>query len=193
MTNSMTIEQQSWKAGELTNDQLVQVAELHLAAFDPKGRSVDDYIEQRLRTPWQDGQGEVAASSVLHVIFIDGELVAKAATFGRTITTEAGDRNIMGLAAVAAHPDRQGSGLGKKIVLAAFERVDNGEFFASLFQTGKARRFYERLGCRVVDNPFVDSTADDPKANPWNDDVAMIYPGDAEWPTGKIDLNGPGY
>jgi len=89
--------------------------------------------------------------------------------------------------------DRQGSGLGKKIVLAAFERVDHGEFFASLFQTGKARRFYERLGCYVVDNPFVDSTADDPKANPWNDDVAMIYPGDGEWPTGEIDLNGPGY
>jgi len=59
MTDTMTVEHQNWKAGELTSEQLVQVAELHLAAFDPKGRSVDDYIEQRLRTPWQDGKGEV--------------------------------------------------------------------------------------------------------------------------------------
>ncbi len=193
MTTDMTLEHQTWRAGTLTDSQLVQIAELHLAAFDPKGRTVDDYIEQRLRRLWQDGDESVSRNAVLHLISVDERIVAKAATFGRTINTPAGKRYIMGLSSVAAHPDYRGNGLGHAIVRAAFERVDDGEFTTGLFQTGRARSFYERLGCRVITNKFINSFDDNPNKNPWTDEVAMIYPGDSAWPSGTIDLLGPAY
>lgn len=196
MSISMTtVEHQRWLVGSLNDEQLAEVAELHLAAFGANGRTVDSYVEQRLRKLWQRGQGtkEERQTAVIHVIIGDGRLVAKAITFGRTIATRLGPRNVMGLSGVAAHPDAQGGGWGKKIVQQAFARIDDGEFTTCLFQTGRARNFYERIGCRVVDNEFVNSKSDNPTISPWSDDFVMIYPGSSDWPTGKIDLLGPGY
>jgi hypothetical protein len=55
------------------------------------------------------------------------------------------------------------------------------------------RPFYERLGACAVANTFVDSLAEDPRGNPFWDDVVMRYPPREGWPEGEIDLLGPGY
>jgi hypothetical protein len=71
--------------------------------------------------------------------------------------------------------------------------VDGGEFPVALFQTA-VPDFYTRLGSRSVSNRFVNSrNSEDPEANPWWDPNIMIYPADAAWPMGTIDLNGSGY
>jgi hypothetical protein len=77
---------------------------------------------------------------------------------------------------------------------AAFDLVDEGAFPFALFQTNEAvQPFYDRLGAIPVDNRFVDSTADDPTANPFWDKVIMRYPATPGWPQGEIDLKGPGW
>ena len=54
--------------------------------------------------------------------------------------------------------------------------------------------FYARLGARIVDNRFVNSThVEDPEAYPWLADDVMIYPKHHPWPAGVIDINGPSY
>ncbi len=192
----MAVTLHHWKAGTLSEDQLFQVAELHFAAFGSKGRTIQQYVDTRLRDPWCKGAETSPSPPLLHVLVADGRLVAKAATFGRTILTAKGPRDVLGLAAVASHPELRGSGLGKRVVTAALERVDRGEYPIALFQTGTARSFYEKLGCRVVNNRFVNSRCKpekDANASPWWDSFVMIYPDHAEWPEGEIDLNGPGY
>ena len=75
----------------------------------------------------------------------------------------------------------------------AMQRVDQGEFPVSLFQTPKPG-FYEKLGARKVNNRFVNSKNEqDPEADPWPAEHVMIYPTPYPWPEGVIDLNGPGY
>jgi hypothetical protein len=55
------------------------------------------------------------------------------------------------------------------------------------------RTFYERLGAVTVDNRFINSLAENPTASPWWDKVIMRYPGKSGWPSGEIDLRGPGW
>jgi len=57
----------------------------------------------------------------------------------------------------------------------------------------RVRPFYEKLGAVVVDNRIVNSLADNPAANPFWDEVVMRYPAGGDWPSGAIDLRGPGY
>lgn len=101
---------------------------------------------------------------------------------------------VAALAKVCCNPNYRGQGLGALVVEGVFRLVDEGAFTASLFQTSHAvRSFYERLGACIVDEPIIDSTASDPTANPFWDDLVMRYPANGEWPAGEIDLRGPGY
>jgi len=118
--------------------------------------------------------------------------IAKAGVASRTITTPEGDMTVLALLGVAVTPERRGKQLGAAVVRKAFESVDAGQFTCSLFQTD-VPGFYEKLNALLCDNQFVDSTSDDPAARPWWSEFVMVYPADADWPVGKVDLNGPGY
>ncbi len=188
---------QHWQAGRLDDAQLRAITDLHFQAFDPKGRTVEQYID-KLRPLWSDGAGPLADTAVMHVVLDgaggSGGLVAKAATWVTTV--RAGDRElaVLALAGVASSPEHRGTGLGAAVVQAAFARI--GEAAPRcLYQTSfKVQPFYERLGTRRVENRFVDTTAADPDANPWTDDITMIYPADADWPdAATIDLRQPGW
>jgi len=79
-------------------------------------------------------------------------------------------------------------------VRAAFDLVDDGTFPFSLFQTSiEIQPFYEKLGAYRVPNKIVNSLGEDPQASPFWDRIAMVYPADGDWPSGEIDLRGPGY
>ncbi len=84
--------------------------------------------------------------------------------------------------------------MGALVVRLVFDLVDQGAFAFSLFQTTpEVRPFYERLGAAVIDNPIVNSLADDVHESPFWDRVIMRYPSGLGWPVGEIDLRGPGY
>ncbi|MFW6061480.1 MAG: GNAT family N-acetyltransferase [Planctomycetota bacterium] len=136
--------------------------------------------------------GGPSAPGQLHLVRGSGGIIAKAHSFGREIATPRGRLRVMALAGVCSAPDHRGEGLGKAVAQAALARVDGGEFPLSLFQTG-VPDFYRKLGARCVGNRFVDSQADDPQANPWWNDYVMIYPAEADWPEGEIDLLGPAW
>jgi hypothetical protein len=85
--------------------------------------------------------------------------------------------------------------LGQAVVRATFDLVDHGPYPHSLYQTSVlVRPFYEKLGAGVVTNRIVNSLdAEDPTKSPFWDVVVMRYPAAKHWPTGDIDLRGPGY
>jgi len=127
-----------------------------------------------------------------HIIWEAGKPIAAAQTFARTIHFAGQSLTVLALARVCAEPTQQGRGLGAQIVRRAFEPVDSGRYALSLYQTG-VPGFYEKLGAKRVDNEFFNAKADNPDESPWWNDYIMIYPGIADWPAGRIDLNGPGY
>lgn len=125
----------------------------------------------------------------------DGDrVISHASIEPRTILVGDSETTIAALAKVCCNPNYRGKGLGAMVVEGVFRLVDEGAFTASLFQTSHAvRSFYEHLGACVVEAPITDSTASDPTANPFWDDLVMRYPANGEWPAGEIDLRGPGY
>ncbi|MGF1572889.1 MAG: GNAT family N-acetyltransferase [Sumerlaeia bacterium] len=99
---------------------------------------------------------------------------------------------IWALASVCTLPSRQGEGLGRQTVLKAlaFAR-ENGACCA--FQTD-VPEFYARLGCAKVENEFCNSApVEEEKRRMWWCNSVMIHPASADWPKGKIDLNGPAF
>jgi predicted N-acetyltransferase YhbS len=124
---------------------------------------------------------------------ITDQLVGYAEIFPRTVYTDNGPLEIMGLGSVCVSEESRGLGLGKKIVLACFKAVDQSYIDVCLFQTG-VPAFYEKLNCKLVDNRFINKkNTEDTGKNPFWDDYTMIYPTSYNWPAGIIDLNGPGY
>lgn len=138
--------------------------------------------------------GPAAQAPRAFVVEEDGRVVAHAAIQPRAVGTTAGDMTIAGLLRVCSDPRERGRGLGELVTRAAFEVVDRGDFPFVLFQASeRVRPFYEKLGAVVVENPIVNSLAEDPTAKAFWDDVVMRYPGGGDWPTGTIDLRGPGF
>jgi hypothetical protein len=124
--------------------------------------------------------------------------IASATIFSREVGTLDGPLVLMALAAVCSDPCRRGEGWGRRVVEAAWGEVDRGRFRVALFQT-PVPEFYEKLGARKVDSQFVNTGEPDPKPGrgtrdqPWWNPHIMIYPAAFAWPTGTIDLRGPGY
>lgn len=184
---------ETWTAGRVSDAQLRAVCVLLTEAFPKAERTLDEMV-QKLTPRWIDGDQPGFDDLRAYVVRDGDRVVAHAATLVRTVGTPRGDLTVLGLAGVASAASHRGRGLGRRVIEAALRPVDDGAYPVSLFQTGPARGLYEKLGGRVVDNRFVNSaSADDPEANPFTDEVAMIYPGDAGWPDGPIDLRGPGY
>jgi GNAT superfamily N-acetyltransferase len=140
-----------------------------------------------------DGPDEYAP--MCYAVIEDEAALAVAYTFARRVGTASGELPILALAGVVVDKARRGTGLGRAVVRAAFERVDSGVFPFSLFQTDNHNRgFYTKLGAAFVDNPVVNSlSADDPTAPAFWDDLVVVYPDKPGWPQGEIDLRGPGY
>lgn len=124
-----------------------------------------------------------------------GKIVARARTFRRRIVPEQAEpMTVLALAGVTTHPEFRTKGLGSAMVARALEEVTPPEVPFALFQTTPPRqRFYERLGCVLAENRFVNSLADDPEARPWWNELVFRYPAGGDWPEGVIDLGGPGY
>jgi len=146
-----------------------------------------------VRGDWPESQRPEPLKVLYHLLYHDGGLAAIAQTSVRTVRPPSRDLDVLTLAGVVSAPSVRGRGPGKTVILDAFARLEEEGLTHCLFQTGDARGLYEKLGGTLVDNRFVDRTAQDPDANPWSDDWVMRYPADAPWPDGLIDLNGPGY
>ncbi|MCI0334588.1 MAG: GNAT family N-acetyltransferase [Planctomycetes bacterium] len=168
-------------------------AELLCAIWPKPGRTVESLTADQLQRSKAYG-GPEAQHPRSFFIREAGRVIAHASALPRTLGTNAGDLTVLALARVCTDPAVRGRHLGQAMVRAAFELVDSGTFPFALFQTKETvRPFYERLGAIAVDNPFVDSTADNPKAWPFWDAAIMRYPAKPGWPAGEIDLRGPGW
>ena len=167
------------------------IAELLVKVF--ARRTLEERLEQ-LVNQWRDWRGPEAEFPRSVIIREDGGVIAHAAALPRTIGTSQGEMTVLALAQVASDPALRGRGLGQAVVRAAFDAVDHGPFLHSLFQTShNVQPFYEKLGACVVTNRIFNSLAEDPAANPFWDAVVMRYPAAKPWPSGEIDLRGPGY
>ena len=182
-----------WDSRYLTVEQALAIGRLIYQTW-PKA---DQTAETRAARQIELGRQHlgIAGPGPRSIVVVEGDrLMAHASIFPRVIGAEGGDMLIGALAAVCTDAGMRGRGLGELVVRTAFGRVDAGEFEFSLFQTTpQVQPFYEKLGCVVVENRVVNSLADDPDAYPFWNDVVMRYPASGVWPTGTIDLRGPGY
>lgn len=126
----------------------------------------------------------------LHLAFDESDrLAAVARTFEHVIGYGDTVRAILALASVCSTPDRRGEGYGDSVTRAALERA-NELGLTMLFQT-PVPTFYERYGCRVIENEI---TTSKPDAESFKDPWAMIYPGDSLWDdAAAIDLRIAGW
>ncbi len=185
-------------AGAIEPEQLRDFWELWNRIWPNKeGKDAATLAQAYWESAIASGEG-AAEGLVFHWAEVHGQLIALARSFQREIRFEASGRScpVLALAGVCCAPERRASGWGRTVVEDAFQRMrEEPERFAlCLFQTG-VPGFYEKLGCRVVANDFVNRRAE-PDANPWPwwDDWVMIHPADAiEWEDGRVDMQGPGY
>jgi predicted N-acetyltransferase YhbS len=160
----------------------------------PKPNKTVEIRQQQLLQMSRDYQGSDEQAPRSFVVREAGRVIAHAAIITRTIGTTQGDLTIAGLARVCSDPDLRGHGLGALVVRPIFALVDEGVFPFSLYQTShQVRPFYEKLGAATIDNPIVNSLAEDKHSSPFWDSVIMRYPDGPGWPAGEIDLRGPGY
>lgn len=131
---------------------------------------------------------------ILALIKVEGVIVAGAEGFAKEILPLSGEpKTVLALASVCTHPDYRRNGFGERVVKAVLKRVDDREFPVALWQTG-VPDFYKKFGAGTVSNRFVNSLhPTDKEKNPFWDKFIMIYPANANWPKGVIDLNGLGY
>lgn len=179
----------------LSKRELVAMVTLLNGVWPSPDRSLDELVRlfPRLRRHLRISFRGCKRASMRHLVWEGDEIVAHALTFERRVRCDEREMPVMALSAVCVSPEHRGRGLGAAVVRSAFQRVEEGEFPVSLFQT-PIPDFYEKLGSANVSNRFVDSrNRADPEARPWKDSSVMIFPGVHPWPEGVIDLNGPGY
>jgi predicted GNAT family N-acyltransferase len=124
----------------------------------------------------------------LHGAEQDGQVVAVARSFQRTVRVAGAERVVLGLAGVCTDAAQRGRGYGRLVVEAAFARL-TAACPVCLFQT-QVPGFYTGLGAREIVAEVVNSASDERAF--WDPHV-MIYPATASWPAGTIDLLGPGW
>ncbi len=189
----MTLQIETLDRRTMTEAEARPLAELVHKVWPRPHKTVDTRIAELIE-PWQDYRGPDDQCPRSIVVREAGRVIAHAAADPRTIGTSLGEITVVALGKVCTDPAERGRKLGAAVVRRVFQLVDDGTYRWSLFQTcHHVRPFYEKLGCTLVENPVVNSLADDPAANPFWDDVVMRYPAGAGWPAGQIDLRGPGY
>jgi predicted N-acetyltransferase YhbS len=182
-----------WDARQFTQAQAQAIGELINQVWPKPTMSAEDRAAQQLALGRQYAATTSAAPRAL-VVLDAGRVVAHAAMLPRVIGTHRGDVLVGGLARVCTDAAVRGHGLGELVVRAAFGLVDASDFEFALFQTSRhVQPFYEKLGAVPIENAIVNSLGADPTVNPFWDEVVMRYPADRDWPTGTIDVRGPGY
>jgi len=184
-----------WPRPEQTPEEAAQTLRQQWKDYDGPANRAPRYLVV-LGDGAKDGQALLTHSVAVdwHEIGSAGPLVANAMVQPRKTASASGEMTVLALARVCTHPERRGCGLGAAVVREAFSFVDQGTFPFALFQTTPpVRPFYEKLGACSVDNRIIDSSADDPEANPFTHGVTMRYPDGPGWPEGTIDILGPGY
>jgi hypothetical protein len=175
----------------ITLEYLRQLSALSCAVFPSPTKTEDSALENLQRAWCAESEDEARRC---YIVREKGVIVTSASITPRWIGSSAGRIRVAGLCGVMCYAELRGRGYGKAVVLKAFENVDSGKFEFSLFQTGEARGFYEKLGCCVVRNRIVNSlNRDAPHDNPLWDPWPMRYPCAGDWPEGTIDLLGPAY
>jgi predicted N-acetyltransferase YhbS len=177
----------------ITPSDAHSVAKLLVAVWPKPGRTVETLSAEMLNR-WRDYEGPEDRHPRSFVIRESGRVVAHASAYPRTIGTVAGEMTILALARVCTDPTVRGRKLGQAVTRAAFGLVDAGVFPFALFQTNEqVKTFYEQLGAIEVENHFVNMHSDDPTISPFWDKIIMRYPANAGWPSGEIDIRGPGW
>lgn len=177
----------TYKASDLSNDQLKGIFIL-LDTTWPDFKPNNDSWEKRKRDFLQ-----IHPNKQCHVLFDEFEVIGYAETFERTVSTNEQKFKLMGLGSVCISEEYRGKGLGADIIKVCFGRVSHGEFSVCLFQTC-VPQFYDKLDCKRINNKFVNSkNMDAPEKNPFWDGYTMVHPAAFDWPSGTIDLLGPGF
>ena len=185
-------------------DQEFSVQLIEIPASDIKSHQVIDILSL-MNLTWPDDDTEASveekvagfyddhSEKICYCFYQDKVLVGYAESIPLTIQIEDKWLNIIGLGGLNVHPDWRRKGYGRAIVEAVFKRIDSKEYPSCLFQTG-IPHFYEKLGCKVIKNRFINSNNQlDPSKNPFWDEYIMIYPANADWPTGTADLRREGF
>lgn len=161
----------------------------------PKPGVTVEHRADKLQTDRGDPQASIELASRSFLLRLGQQIIGHALVFPRTIGTTTGEMTIAALASVCTNTQFRGQRLGERLVRAAWTDVDAGLFPFSLFQTSaRASTFYLRLGAGLIENEVVDSTAGDPTICPFTDEHIVRYPAAGRpWPTGPIDLRGPGF
>lgn len=177
----------------ITEADARRIATLLLTIWPKPGRTVEGRAQTILQQ-WKDYRGPEVQHPRSFLVREGDRIIAHAQADPRTIRTTAGDLTVLALCRVCTLPEIRGRKLGRALAEAAFALVDQGVYPFSLFQTTEqVRPFYEKLGGTVVLNRCVNSLGENPEANPFWDPILMRYPANANWPTGTIDILGPGW
>lgn len=182
------------RSSEMTRADAVAIGELLVRVWPKLGVTPESRADV-LQTDRGDATVPAGLESRSILIRDGDKVIGHALAFIRTVGTTTGDMMISALGSVCTDPDYRGQRIGEYLVREAWRWVDEGRVPFSLFQTSQlAKKFYDRFGCLLVDNQIIDSTSDDPSRSPFKDDHIVRYPGSGrEWPSGTIDLRGPGY
>ena len=185
-------------------DQEFSVQLIEIPASDIKSHQVIDILSL-MNLTWPDDDTEASveekvagfyddhSEKICYCFYQDKVLVGYAESIPLTIQIEDKWLNIIGLGGLNVHPDWRRKGYGRAIVEAVFKRIDSKAYPSCLFQTA-IPHFYEKLGCKVIKNRFINSNNQlDPSKNPFWDEYIMIYPANADWPTGTADLRREGF
>lgn len=119
----------------------------------------------------------------------DGRVVAHVAAHRLTVRTRTGRLQMAGIAEVACHPDWRGQGLIRRLMESAHRDLQTAQVsFSILF--GKPE-VYDGMGYRRVDNPVAYCKPDGTRVEAPCPHFCARALGDAPWPEGLIDLDGP--
>lgn len=178
---------------QLTAEDALAIGQLIFKVWPKPGKDAV-FRQRQILTLGHCYQGPEKQAPRSFVIREQDRVIAHAAVIPRSINTSHGEMTIAGLCKVCSDPDLRGQGLGEMVVRAVFDLVEAGVYDFALFQTTRpVKKFYEGLGACEVDNRFVNSLDPNPDKCPFWDEIRMRYPTNRDWPTGTIDLLGPGY
>ncbi len=176
---------------QLSDRQRLALVDLFLHTWPMADASNEEVMARFNPSAQQETDTEIRL--IRFIIWDDEVAVAHTGIFEREVHTAHGTLHVGALSGVCTRREYQGRGYGAATVRAAFELVEQGVYPVSLWMT-TVPGFYEKLGARIVQNTWVNhQNPDTPTADPWPDEVKMIYPALYTWPEGPIDLNGPAY